>query len=197
MVGHTAAGKLLGRTDDAVWYELAYLVGAVHGMNGVADGLRVPLDFSQDPTRVPLLPLLEPSRVEAPVSALFAEIAAFFVMDGPPNLYRVLARDPGYAADHWRYVRYVLDDGHLARRDKALIALATSMAARSPYGIDFHSRQVRTLGVDDATLLELMYVTEQFHAVNKIGSCLQLEPDMHIGLRPRTDVAAADGPRRP
>jgi len=183
VVGHTAAGKLLGRTDDAVWYELAYLTGAVHGMNGVADGLRVPLDFTPDATRVPLVPLLEPSGVDEPVRALFAEIAAFFGMDGPPNLYRVLARDPGYAADHWRYVRYILDDGRLARRDKALIALATSMAARSPYGTDFHARHARHLGVDDTTLLELMYVMEQFHAVNKIGSCLQLEPDMQIGLR--------------
>lgn len=196
MVGHTAAGKLLGRTDDAAWYELAYLVGAVHGMNGIADGLRVPLDFSPDPTRVPLVPLLEPPEVGAPVTELFAEIAAFFGMDGPPNLYRALARDPGYAADHWRYVRYILDDGQLARRDKALIALATSMAARSAYGVDFHSRQVRRLGVDDAAFLELMYVTEQFHAVNKIGSCLQLEPDMHIELRPPPGVAAAGGPRR-
>ena len=184
MVGHTAAGKLLGRNDDAVWYELAYLVGAVHGMNGVADGLRIPLDFTPDPTRVPLVPLLDPAGAEARVSELFVEVAAFFGMEGPPNLYRVLARDPAYAADQWRYVRYILDDGRLSRRDKALIALATSMAARSPYGVDFHAREVRRLGVDDATLLELMYVTEQFHAVNKIGSCLQLEPDMHVGLRP-------------
>lgn len=191
MVGHTAAGKLLGRTDDAAWYELAYLVGAVHGMNGVADGLRVPLDFGPDPTRVPLVPLLDPSEVQGPVRELFREIAAFFGMDGPPNLYRVLARNPGYAADQWRYVRYILDDGHLARRDKALVALATSMAARSPYGVDFHARHARRLGVDDATLLELASVTEQFHAVNKIGSCLQLEPDMHVGLRPGAAAGSA------
>jgi alkylhydroperoxidase/carboxymuconolactone decarboxylase family protein YurZ len=193
VVGHTAAGKLLGRTDDAVWYELAYLVGAVHGMNGVADGLRVPLDFGQDPTRVPLVPLLEAGGAEADVQELFREIAAFFGMAGPPNLYRALAHDPGYAADQWRYVRYILDDGRLSRRDKALVALATSMAARSPYGTDFHARWARHLGADDATLLELAFVTEQFHAVNKIGSCLQLEPDMQVGLRP---PGRAGGPAR-
>ena len=52
-------------------------------------------------------------------------------MPGPPNLYRALASDPGYATDHWRYVRHLFSDGRLARPAKHVIALAVSMAARS------------------------------------------------------------------
>jgi alkylhydroperoxidase family enzyme len=189
VVGHTAAGRLLGWSDDAVWYELAYLVGAVHGMNGVAEGLRLPLDFTPDPTRVPLVPLVEPAAADPRLRALFEEIAGFFAMPGPPNLYRALAADPHYAADHWRYVRHVLDDGRLSRADKGLLALATSMAGRSPYGVDFYWRESRRLGASDAALRELVFVTEQFHAVNKIASALQLEPDMPSGSSPAADGA--------
>lgn len=172
-------------TDDAVWYEVAYLVGTVHGMNGVADGLRLPLDFTPDPTRVPLVPLVDPGAADGPVRPLLEEIAAFFDMAGPPHLYRALAHDPAYAADQWRYVRHILSDGRLPRLSKSLIALAVSMAARSAYGIDFYHRETRRLGASDAAMWELVFVTEQFHAVNKIGDCLQLQPDMQVGLRPR------------
>lgn len=157
-------------------------MGSVHGMNGVADGLRLPLDFTPDPTRVPLVPLVDPATLDAPTRDLFREIAEFFGMPGPPNLYLALAHDPGYVADHWRYLRHIFSDGHLPRAHKSLIALATSMAARSAYGIDFHYREARRLGWGDAAMRELVFVTEQFHAVNKIGACLHLEPDMEVGL---------------
>lgn len=170
---------------------MAYLVGTVHGMNGVADGLRLPLDFRHDPTRVPLVPLMDPAAAEGPVRALFEEIAQFFAMPAPPNVYRALARDPGYAASQWRYVRHVLSDGKLPRRHKSIIALAVSMASRSGYGIDFHHREARRLGLDDEGLWELVMVTEQFNAVNKIGDALHLEPDMDVGLRPRPATAGA------
>ncbi len=192
-MGHTAAGKLLGRTDDDVWYEVAYLVGTVHGMNGVADGLRLPLDFTPDPTRVSLVPLADPASAAGPVRALFDEVCAFFAMPGPPNLYRALAHDPAYAADQFRYVRHVFSDGKLPRLHKAIIALAVSMASRSAYGIDFHHREARRLGLTDAAMWELVFVTEQFNAVNKIGDCLHLQPDMYGGLTPKKAAAAAAG----
>ncbi len=160
-------------------------MGTVHGMNGVADGLRLPLDFTPDPTRVPLVPLVDPAAAQGSVKGLFEEVAAFFGMSGPPNLYRALARDPQYAADQFRYVRYIFSDGHLPRLHKSVIALAVSMASRSAYGIDFHNREARRLGLSEDGLLELVFVTERFHAVNKIGDCLHLEPDMYVGLAPR------------
>ncbi len=192
-MGHTAAGKLLGRTDDAVWYEVAHLVGTVHGMNGVADGLRLPLDFTPDPTRIPLVPLVDATAVAGPVKTLFDEIATFFAMTGPPSLYRALGKDPAYAADHWRYVRHIFSDGQLPRLSKSIIALAVSMAARSAYGIDFHHREARRLGLSDAAMWELVFVTEQFNAVNKIGDCLHLQPDMYEGLKPRVGQGAPGG----
>jgi AhpD family alkylhydroperoxidase len=192
-VGHTAAGKLLGATDDAIWYEVAFLAGTVHGMNGVADGLRLPLDFTPDSTRVPLVPLVDPAAAEGRVKDLFAEVAEFFGMPGPPNLYRALANDPAYAADQFRYVRHVFTDGKLPRLHKGIIALAVSMTSRSPYGVDFHHREARRLGLTDAAMWELVFVTEQFNAVNKIGDCLHLEPDMNAGLRPPAQAGAPSG----
>lgn len=192
-MGHTAAGKLLGGSDDDVWYEVAYLVGTVHGMNGVADGLRLPLEFTPDPARIPLVPLVDPATAEGPVKALFNEVSAFFAMPAPPNLYRALGHDPAYAAGQFRYVRHIFSNGKLPRLHKAIIALAVSMASRSAYGIDFFHREARRLGLDDAAMWELVFVTEQFNAVNKIGDCLHLQPDMYEGLKPRAREATTAG----
>ncbi len=166
-------------------------MGTVHGVNGVADGLRLPLDFTPDATRVPLVPLVDAGAVEGPLKALFDEVAAFFAMPAPPNIYRVLGNDPAYAADHWRYVRHIFSDGRLPRLWKSIIALAVSMASRSAYGIDFHHREARRLGLSDAAMWELVFVTEQFNAVNKIGDCLHLQPDMYEGLHPKRAAPAA------
>jgi AhpD family alkylhydroperoxidase len=84
-----------------------------------------------------------------------------------------------------------MSDGHLPRLWKSIIALAVSMAARSAYGIDFHHRESRRLGLSDAAMWELVFVTEQFNAVNKIGDCLHLQPDMYEGLNPRKAAPAA------
>ena len=59
--------------------------------------------------------------------------------------------------------------------------------------IDFHHREARRLGLSDAALWELVFVTEQFNAVNKIGDCLHLEPDMYEGLRPPAQAGAPSG----
>lgn len=164
-------------------------MGTVHGMNGVADGLRLPLDFTPDPARIPLVPMVDPAAAGGPVKELFAEIAEFFAMPAPPNVYRAIAHDPGYAASHWRYVRHIFSDGKLLRLHKSIIGLAVSMASRSAYGIDFHHREAKRLGLRDEAMWELVFVTEQFNAVNKIGDCLHLEPDMYVGLRPRAAAA--------
>ena len=49
----------MGYSDDAYWYEAAYVYGVTNGINAVADGLRLPLDFSDTPSRNPLVKPIE------------------------------------------------------------------------------------------------------------------------------------------
>ena len=49
----------MGYSDDAYWYEAAYVYGVTNGINAVADGLRLPLDFSDTPPRNPLVKPIE------------------------------------------------------------------------------------------------------------------------------------------
>ncbi|MFQ5692343.1 MAG: carboxymuconolactone decarboxylase family protein [Nitrospinota bacterium] len=160
--------------DDDVWYELAYTVGTVHGLNAVADS----------GGRRPRLPLVEEGSASGEVLGVFEEIKAFFEMDRVPNVYRGLARRPGYLKDHWRYVRVALGDRRLDRLTKAVLAFGASVTARSDYGTDFFLREVQRLGLSEEGVWEVFHVVEQFNAVNKIADALALEPDMGTGLTP-------------
>jgi len=70
-VAHTAAGKLQGYADDAYWYAAAYTYGVTNGINAVADGMRLPLDFSATPVRKSLLRLVEPAQASHDVRHVY------------------------------------------------------------------------------------------------------------------------------
>jgi AhpD family alkylhydroperoxidase len=176
VVAHTAAGKLQGFGDDQVWYEVAYVAGVTNGLNAVADGLRLPPDFSP-PGRSPLLPLVDAANAPAPVRTLLAEIAGFYAMDQAPAVFRYLARDPGFLEGYWGATREAFTDRKLGRRTKEILALAASMTARSDYGVDLHLREARRLGLTDQGLTEAVQVVQLFNTVTKIADALQLSPD--------------------
>ncbi len=176
-MGHTAAGKLQGYDDDAYWYEAAYTYGVTNGINAVADGLRLPLDFSDLPGRQPLLSLVEPEAASTAVRHLYEEILDFYQTDRVPSIFKALAHDEGYLRDYWGAVRVVFRDGRLERRIKEAVALAASMAARSDYGVDLHLREVKRLGLSEKGVLEIVQVVQLFSCYTKIADGLQLEPD--------------------
>ena len=56
-----------------------------------------------------------------------------------------------------------------------------SRTAKSDYGVDFHLREVRRLGVTDQGLVEAVEVVQLFSTVTKIADALQLRPDFNPG----------------
>lgn len=181
MEAHTAAGKLQGLEDDAAWYEAAFVVGITNALNVTADGL-VPAQVA---------PLLSPADdTEAETAALLAEIAAFYGAPAPA-VFRVLARDPGYARDLWTALRHAFEDRRLPRRLKEALAFAVSLTTRSGFGVPFHLEQMRRLGVSEAGVLEVVGVTQMFSSYTKIADTLQLESDM--GQLAPVDRAPAPG----
>jgi len=190
-----------------VWYEVAYVAGVTHALDAVADGLRLPLEFSAA-SRPRLVTL--PDDVGPESQALLAEIATFYAMDRAPAVFRWMSRDAAFLQGYWGATRAAFSDGILDRRLKEILALAASITAKSDYGVDFHLREARRLGLTEPALTEVVEVVQLFNTVTKIADTLRLEPDfdprpggVHApgspsdGRRARRPVSASTRPQEP
>ena len=142
----------------------------------MADGLRLPLDFSPS-SRVAAAPLIDAATAPADVKQIFDDLGSFYAMDEPPVVFRYMARDPVYLQSYWTATRAAFVDRHLDRRTKEVLALAASLAAKSDYGVDFHLREARRLGLSEQGVTEAIEVVQCFSVVTKIADALQLQPD--------------------
>jgi AhpD family alkylhydroperoxidase len=88
-----------------------------------------------------------------------------------------MARDLGFLQSYWHATRAAFADRKLDRLMKETLALAASMTAKSDYGVDFHLREARRLGLSDQGLTETIEVVQLFNTVTKIADALQLQPD--------------------
>jgi len=105
-------------TGDAVWYEAAQVVGITNALNVTADALGA-------------LGVVEDADAPPETRALFAEIRAFYESAEVPRAFRLIAHDPGYAADVWAAARRAFADNRLSRRVKEALAFAVSLTTRS------------------------------------------------------------------
>jgi len=62
-----------------------------------------------------------------------------------------------------------------------------AMTAKSDYGVDFHLREARRLGLSDQALIEAVEGVQLFNAVTKIADALRLQPDSTRGDRTRSE----------
>ncbi len=152
------------------------MAGVTHALNAVADGLRMPLEFSPL-TRTAAIPVPGAPEASPEVKALWDEIAAFYAMDRPPAVFRWMARDPIFLQGFWGATQEAFSDRALDRQLKEVLALAASITAKSDYGVDFHLREARRLGLSEQALTEAIEVVQLFNTVTKIADALQLQPD--------------------
>jgi AhpD family alkylhydroperoxidase len=162
---------------------VAYVAGVTHALDAVADGLRLPLEFSPS-ARQPLLPLPEVAEVSPEGKAVLDEIVGFYALDHPPAVFRWMARDAGFLESYWAATRQAFTDGKLDRLTKEILAFAASMTGKSDYGVDFHLREARRLGLSGQGLTEAVEVVQLFNTVTKIADALQLQPDFPRSTRP-------------
>lgn len=167
----------MGYSDDAYWYEAAYVYGVTNGINAVADGLRLPLENSDTPARKPLVAPIEFEQASDQVKDIYSDIMAFYHTEQIPAIFKTLAHDEGYLKDYWGAVRFVFSDGKLGRLTKETLAFASSMAAKSDYGVDFHLAEAKRLGLSEKGVMEAVQVVQLFSAYTKIADGLQLSPD--------------------
>mgnify|MGYP001222333061 CR=1 FL=1 len=145
----------------------------------MADGLRLPLDFSDVPGRQPLVKLVEVEEASDQLKEIYTDIMAFYQSEHVPAIFRALAHDEGYLRDYWGAVRFIFQDRHLDRLTKEAVALAASMAAKSDYGVDLHLAEARRLGLSEKGLMEVVQVVQLFSCLTKLADGLQLEPDFN------------------
>jgi alkylhydroperoxidase/carboxymuconolactone decarboxylase family protein YurZ len=122
----------------------------------VADGLRLPLYFSDGHRRRPLAKLVELVEMEEASDGLkeiYQDIMSFYDTERVPAIFKALPHDEGYLKGHWGAVRFVFQDGQLDRLTKEAIALAAFMAAKSDYGVDLHLSGAMARSTDRTMLI--------------------------------------------
>lgn len=150
------------------------VVGITNAVNVVADALAAGPGAA-------LLPPVDEAAASDEVRDLYADVRAFYGCADVPALFRMLARDPGYAREVWGAVRHAFTDNRLSRRLKEALAFAVSLTGSSAFGTAFHLAEMRRLGVGERGVFEVLGVTQMFSSYTKIADTLQLEPDMgHI-----------------
>jgi hypothetical protein len=158
-------------SDDALWYEAAFVVGITNALNVVADAL------APQPGLTLLAPVGE-AGAEPKSAAVFADIRAFYDRQDVPLPFRLMAHDPGYLTDVWQAVRHAFTGQRLTRRLKESLAFAVSVTSRSAFGTAFHLAEMRRCGVSECGVMEVLGVTQMFSSFTKIADTLRLEPDM-------------------
>lgn len=94
-----------------------------------------------------------------------------------PGLFKVMAHNPAYLKASWERVKVVMGPGLLDRKTKEMIAVAVSATNGCDYCVRSHTAALRSLGVTDQGLVELMAVVDLFSGFNKMLEGLQVEPD--------------------
>ncbi len=113
-----------------------------------------------------------------------------------------MARDPGFLQSYWAATREAFTDRALDRLTKEVLAFAASMTGKSDYGVDFHLREARRLGLGDQALTEAVEVIQLFNTVTKIADALRLQPDFPAapsvhGAHPAAMHGASSGSSSP
>ncbi len=93
-----------------------------------------------------------------------------------PRYYRVMARDPEYAAEVWKRERAVMQQGTLDPLDKEFVAFGVSVANSSGYGARLHRDRLVDRGATQGAVFEALEVAEIFQKNNVYTSGLQLRP---------------------
>jgi AhpD family alkylhydroperoxidase len=130
------------------------------------------------PDRIATVRPVEEAAATGRVAEIFADIKATKGIDFVPNLWRVLATHPPLLDETWTRLKMVMAPGRLDVLTKEMIALAVSATNGCDYCVNSHTAAVKKLGLDDATLGELLAVVALFNTTNTLADAYQVRPDI-------------------
>jgi AhpD family alkylhydroperoxidase len=134
--------------------------------------------------RVATVRPVEESEARGKVAEIFADIKRTKGLDRVPNFWRVLATHPDQLEMIWSRLKALMHPEAVGRvspldaRTREIIALAVSATNGCSYCIHSHTTALRKLGVDDATLGEILAIVSLFCTTNVLADAYQVQPDV-------------------
>src|SRR5262245_55508807 len=135
-------------TEDAFWYEAAFVSGITNALNVAADGLIAP-------GATPLISPVDRTDPPGKLASVYREIQDFYDIPEVPLVFQILGRDPIYLSEFWDALQRAFSANRLSRRLKEALAFAVSLTTRSSFGTPFHLNQLRRFGVTDRGVMEV------------------------------------------
>ena len=118
------------------------------------------------------------------VADVFADIKKTKNIPFVPNLWRVLATNPGHLDLVWSSLKALMHPEAVGRHPKLdattreIIALAVSATNGCSYCVNSHTAALRKLGLDTEALGEVLAIVGLFNTTNSIADGYQIEPDI-------------------
>ena len=145
-----------------------------------------------------LVRLVEESEATGLVKEVYLDIMTSRKLAKVPNYWKALANQPAVLAVTWEKLKTVMAEGALDRRTKEIIAVAVSATNNCDYCLQSHTDALRSLGLGDAELVELLAVVDFFNGSNAMASGLKVEyappvPREEEGPPERASASAKEG----
>lgn len=134
--------------------------------------------------RVATVRPVDEAEVTGRVAEIFEDIKRTKGLDRVPNFWRVLATHPDQLEMVWSRLKALMHPEAIGRpspldaRTREIIALAVSAANGCSYCINSHTAALRKLGVDKATLGEILAIVSLFCTTNALANAYQVQPDV-------------------
>jgi uncharacterized peroxidase-related enzyme len=121
--------------------------------------------------------MLQEEQATGKTKALYEEIKASMGM--VPNFFKAQAAvDGDWAATNWKRVQQILlQEGHLDRKTKEIIAMVVSILNHCQYCHVTHKAMAQMAGATPAELNEAVKVIELFQSFTAIADSLQVPCD--------------------
>ena len=126
--------------------------------------------------------LIDEQNASGEVGQVYAEIRSVFGLSFVPNMFKVMAHNPGYLKASWERVKVVMGPGLIERKTKEMIAVAVSAVNGCDYCVVAHTAALKGMGCGDAEIVELMSVVDLFSGFNKLLEGLQVTPDLGVSI---------------
>jgi alkylhydroperoxidase/carboxymuconolactone decarboxylase family protein YurZ len=171
----------LGTSEQGIT-EIMAVAEHVNSMATLAEGFQLRPDVPHAP-QGPVTELVAPmDEVEAgPAADTLDQIRAWamstLAIEHVPAFWRVLARHPRFLVATWAKDRLVFGAGQIDEATKACAAMAVAMNARSNYCTSYFNPWLRrTLGLDDAGMVELGAAVMHYVSFNTVAHGMMLHP---------------------
>ena len=123
---------------------------------------------------MPLTRYVSEEEATGKVKEIYEEIMASRGLARVPNFWKAIAVNPDYLEVTWNNLKTVMRPGKLDRTTKEVIAVAVSATNNCDYCLYSHTDALRSLGLDDEGILEVMAVVDFFNGSNAVASGLRI-----------------------